>query len=209
MPTNGDHVFIGWSCTYDGNTYGKGSSFSVDANVTLYAVWGQGCETCGADGRISSSGSCYNCGGDGRVSSSKWVTCSRCSEYGSISSSSSKCLGCDGTGKKLRVCPGCSGYGCSYCWSTGTVRDQTCTICSGSGSVGGGSSTCSSCSGRGGWNSSTTVSCSSCGGDGITTSSSTCNTCNGAGNIKNAAQPYTLTLKNGNSTFATKTVYYF
>lgn len=40
IPTRENHQFLGWSTTSDGNVeYAAGSEYSVNENVTLYAVW--------------------------------------------------------------------------------------------------------------------------------------------------------------------------
>ena len=189
IPTNGDHVFMGWECAYDGNTYKSGNTFNVDANVTLYAVWGHGCVNCGASGKLSNTKTCDTCNGYGTVTKTGYFTCSSCNGSGNGSVYSKPCSKCNGYG----------GY-------TGTNGWVLCSSCNATGAVAT-VSKCSNCSGSGEIYEMRSIDCSYCTSGTITTYT-TCGTCNGSKNIKNTAQSYALTLKNGNSTFATKTVYY-
>ena len=40
VPTKEGKKFVGWLCANNGKTYKAGASFNIDADVTLYAVWG-------------------------------------------------------------------------------------------------------------------------------------------------------------------------
>ena len=216
IPTNGEHVFIGWSCAYDGNSYSKGSSFSLDANVVLYAIWGHGCETCGASGQVSYQKTCSSCNGNGTVKESKWYSCSGCGGDGELSAVSTLCSSCSGFGG-ICMFSCSSGHSwttssyatriCPYCSKSGSgSRLNTCSSCSGKGTTSY-YPTCSACSGSGGSYKNVSVDCSYC-SNGYNIAYKTCGTCNGSKNIKNTTQSFSLTLKNGSSTFATKTVYY-
>ena len=182
IPTNGEHVFIGWECAYDGNTYKSGYTFNVDANVTLYAIWGHGCETCSASGQLSNTKTCDTCNGRGTIIKDGYFTCSSCGGSGNGSVYNKTCSKCNGQGPYT---------GCSACNSKGFVTTvATCSNCYGSGKI-----------------YKEVVSDCSC-ANGSITIYTTCGTCNGSKNIKNTTQSYTLTLKNGTSTFETKTIYY-
>ena len=215
IPTNGEHVFIGWICAYDGNTYSRGGSFSLDANVTLYAVWGHGCDTCEESGQMPYQKTCDWCNGTKIANEQEWSRCNDCYGTGKVILLSKTCTSCKGFG-------GIYKYSCSsgHSWNTSTYPTQTCPTCGKTGSASrittcGNCSGegviyywyCNACNGNGGSYKTVSVECSHC-SDGYNTAYKTCETCYGSKNVKNSAQSYTLTLKNGTTTFGSKTVYY-
>ncbi|MBE7083555.1 MAG: hypothetical protein E7373_03000 [Clostridiales bacterium] len=215
IPTNREHVFIGWICAYDGNTYSKGASFSLDANVTLYAVWGHGCDTCEESGQVPYQKICDWCNGTRIVNEEKWTSCYDCGGDGKLIQVSKVCSSCNGFGGTCKVScsSGHSWYTSTYptrtcptCGKTGSAsRITTCGNCSGEGVIY--YWYCNACNGNGGSYKTVSVECSHC-SDGYNTAYKTCETCYGSKNVKNSAQSYTLTLKNGTTTFGSKTVYY-
>ena len=186
VPTNGDQVFVGWQCAYDGNTYNKGATFNVDANVTLYAVWGHSCEACNGKGNTT----CQICKGEGKIRSG--TACSTCKGSGQelmvLCASCHKVRFLPGTWKNLAAignCPSC-GYN-QYIWGGTNLYDSL--------------DTCRTCGGSGGYTYST---CSNCRGNGTLT----CTICNGAKYINDTVRSDTVTLKNGNDIFASQSVSY-
>lgn len=222
VPRNGDHVFMGWACGNDGKIYSAGSSFSIDADATLYAVWGHICENCNGVGSVLNSTTCSNCSGSGTVKTytSNWVDCSSCKGKGTITVTS--------TG----VCPSCSGWGgrvlcecsCGMKWwadQTGSrkcsrcgrivvgQRQTTCVTCNGSGTTKQSkTSTCSTCDGSGGRyvSSSHTSTCSSCSGTGTKTVRTDCSSCNGKKQIKDFNPTYSVTLYSDGYTYGSASV---
>ena len=222
VPQNGDHVFMGWACGNDGKTYPAGSSFAVDADITLYAIWGHTCETCNGTGTVSSTNTCTNCSGKGTIStsSSTWVDCSSCNGRGKITISyTGVCSSCGGWGGRV-LCECSCGMRwwadqtgsriCSRCGrSVPGSRITTCSTCNGSGTEKKTqSSTCTACNGSGGRYVSTshTSNCSSCNGTGKKTVTTTCSVCSGNKQIKDFGTSYSVTLYNGGTVFGSASV---
>lgn len=222
VPQNGDHVFMGWACGNDGKTYSASSSFTVDADVTLYAVWGHTCETCNGAGSISSTNTCSNCSGKGTISTpaSTWVSCSSCNGKGKITVSyTGVCSSCGGWGGRVLCNCSCGNAwwadqaGSRKCSRCGKIvqgtRYTTCSNCNGSGTEKKTqSSTCTACNGSGGRyvSSSHTSTCSSCNGTGKKTVTTTCSVCNGNKQIKEYTTSYSITLYNGGIVFGSASV---
>ena len=220
IPSNGDNVFIGWRCIYDDKIYRAGDNFNLNANVTLYAVWGHICETCDGQGTINAERiTCSPCHGTGQTSITVSSTCIYCGGSGH-----------SGTTTQYVTCSNCRGYGgrvlcqCSCGWSwwandTGsrvcsrcgrTVSGQRitdCSTCSGTGTV---KKTvylnCSHCGGSGKITQTANRSCSYCGGKGYNYRTEICGTCKGEKYIRNDVESYTVTLMNGNITVLDESV---
>lgn len=65
IPVNDGHIFLGWYCAYDDKTYDAGENFSLNVNVTLYAVWGHTCDICNGSGSLQNKITCSSCSGTG------------------------------------------------------------------------------------------------------------------------------------------------
>lgn len=149
LPSNGDHIFMGWQCAYDGNTYNAGAIFNVDANVTLYAIWGHECEACGGSGVIDNRVTCSNCRGTGGKNCSDcmgageitYLYCPKCNWDYVIDLSHNGATTCANCGSTLQLwtikCSSCNGTGlsnsrCVYCGGTGKIGDvNICSTCGG------------------------------------------------------------------------------
>ena len=219
VPSNGDHIFMGWQCAYDGNTYNAGAIFNVDANVTLYAIWGHECETCYGEGKVTTTITCSACSGNGKITkpSTTWINCSSCNGKGSISVSySGVCSSCGGFGGSV-LCNCSCGYSwwadqtgsrrCARCGNTVSgTRYTTCSNCNGTGTERRTStSTCTACNGKGGRSvaSTTITTCSTCSGKGTITRTETCSTCGGNKNIAEKYNSYMVSLKDNNNNVGT------
>lgn len=210
VPKNGDHVFMGWACGNDGRIYSAGSTFSIDADATLYAVWGHVCDNCHGEGV---SAICSTCSGKGTVKGNNLVTgsCPTCNGKGKVYSYEN-CSWCGGSGKIYT-------YTCSYGDYIGIERTphvgacpkcgrwslkesvSSCSTCGGSGKITK-SSNCSKCNGTGRYSYYPDVTCSACNGLGKIR----CSVCNGNKQIKDYTTAYTITLKDGTSTFGSASV---
>ncbi len=159
-PTNGEDIFIGWYCAYDGNTYKSGNTFNVEANVTLYAVWGHDCSTCAGNGTTAIEIDCSACSGNGYTTTTyeywspcpsgcssgrvyEWVNCYSCNAAGGLATA--YCTACQGAGtiREFYTCLNCNGSGGWYKEGTKLVR---CTTCNASGKVPS-TKICSACNG--------------------------------------------------------------
>ena len=205
QPTREGYQFVGWNNIYENKVYQAGDTFSIDLNLTLFAMWERNCLYCNGLGIINTEETCSHCHGNGSTTSTSTITCSTCDGDGYIYYSGSKCAVCSGSGKMSKVCSSCNGYGgyflckcssghswyanngskyCPYCkqYMISGSRINTCSSCSGSGTV---KSTCTTCSGSGRVGSKT-YTCSSCGGKGKKTVTSTydCSYCGGDGKIE-------------------------
>ena len=221
-PINGSHIFIGWACANDGKTYSAGSSFNIDANVTLYAVWGHTCNACNGEGTIKTSKNCATCSGSGKVTKSTnvWSSCLYCGGRGSTTVSIlGACSSCKGLGGDVLCSCSCGNKwwqnqtGNRKCSKCGKIvpgtRIKECSKCNGSGTEKKTSTqTCTACNGAGGKyvSSSSTVTCSSCNGTGKITESSKCPTCQGNKNLIDDNNSYTVSLKDENNNFRTESV---
>lgn len=140
IPTRSGYRFIGWALapnTYA--VYSPGDCYNQQADIVLYAVWAEPCETCGGEEeyfrkcpRCSGTGLgskeyCSSCGGDGVVyigvscpvdycyngtlilNGTYQGTCSTCKGDG-IFEEPSNCGNCEG-GLLIYPCSECSGYG--------------------------------------------------------------------------------------------------
>ena len=222
IPVCEGKVFVGWICANDDKVYKSGASFNIDADVTLYAVWGHQCETCHGEGEVSTTNTCSNCSGSGKVttSSQKWVGCWSCSGIGSISISyTGVCSSCGGWGGRV-LCECRCGFKwwadqtgsrtCSRCGRNvlGT-KITTCSTCNGTGKQKKTStSTCDACSGYGGKyvTASSTNTCSSCSGSGTRLTLKTCSSCDGDKIFADSYSSHTITLKDNSSTIGTWSV---
>ena len=204
IPTNGKYVFIGWDCADDGNTYSEGASFSLDANVTLYAVWELKCSKCSGSGWVDGTQDCPSCSG-GTYSTTEWRRCSSCGGSGSSSIPTNRCGVCGGSGRTL--CSFCSGTGIYYSSAAGMVLSCykcsggsiSCSGCGGDGVTGGGTRTCNSCSGLGGSNVTVQKNCSSCSGRGYHYIEEGCSKCSKKGYVLQNRSNYTINLYDGSS----------
>lgn len=216
IPVNDGHVFLGWYCAYDDKTYDAGEKFSLNVNVTLYAVWGHTCEICNGAGSLQNKITCSSCSGTGSKTETEWIRCSGCNGSGHLSYSKA-CSACHGFGGRALCECSCGNSWwadqtgsrrCSRCGKTVTAqRITTCSTCSGSGTVKA-SKTCNSCSGKGGRYIDVKVTCTSCDGEGYTYKKETCWKCDGEKYLKDETSSYTVTLKDGENIFDSVTVVY-
>ena len=120
IPTYEGYTFVGWNNIYENTVYNAGSSFNLDLNVTLYAMWEKNCEHCNHTGTVTISSSCAFCWGSGK-----------------------KCNSCGSTSVKQVVSQGYSYYQCNLC---GSRSIGNCSSCGGSGKSTS-TQTCSYCNG--------------------------------------------------------------
>ena len=125
-PTKDGYMFIGWNNKFEDRIYQPGDKFSLNGNVTLYAMWAEPCSNCDGAGSISRQEDCSYCV-NGR--DDYWY-CSYC-------------------GKETYVTI-INGYGavCNTCHRKATERSRDCTYCDGKGYLIYRNS-CESCNGRG------------------------------------------------------------
>ena len=214
VPVNDGHVFLGWYCAYDDKTYDAGEKFSLNVNVTLYAVWGHTCEICNGAGSLQNKITCSSCSGTGSQTETEWIRCSGCNGSGHLSYSKA-CSACHGFGGRVYCSCSCGNAWwadqtgsrrCSRCGKTVTGQKMTtCSTCSGSGTVKA-YETCNSCSGRGGRYIDVKVTCTSCDGEGYTYKKETCWKCDGEKYLKDEVSSYTVILKDGENIFDSVTV---
>jgi len=188
IPTNGEYVFMGWFCAYDGKTYDKRSSFCVDANITLCAIWGHGCVNCEAKGVVTVIKDCEKCE-NGKYSSFEWKECAICTGKGYTQPT---CSSCRGDGYVEKYCRNCGGSGqvphysgdlmisCGQCGGSGRI-DEYCSNCGGSGNM---RNPCSTCLGAGGAYKDVVYTCKDC-TNGNKYISTTCSICLGDKFIRN------------------------
>ena len=180
IPDKDNHIFMGWKCANDGETYLAGENFNIDANVTLYAIWGHECEDCHGEGVISTTSTCITCSGSGSIQTSSISLCIICGGKGELLK---KCPVCNGSGKTPTFCSECKGFGgaflcecsCGNRWWANETGSRVCSKCKKSVS-GKQYTTCSTCQGTG----QEKTTCSGCFGEGKV-SSGTCPACNGSG----------------------------
>ncbi len=209
-PVNDDHLFVGWSCAYDGIIYKAGSTFEVNANVTLYAAWGHQCSTCEGTGSIITTYTCTSCSGTGYSGTSKaYVNCSKCGGTGSTTTNTTSiCSSCKGYGGDYLCECSCgrrwwaSQTGSKKCSSCGKIVSgqlyTTCSKCSGSGSVKTTvNNTCSSCYGAGSYEITVRNKCVLCNGAGKITETKICQNCSGNTYILELYDSNDLTLYDG------------
>ncbi len=199
IPEREHYNFCGWNSYYSNDVYQPNSSFTLDEDLTLYAMWCEHCHSCEGKGTITTEHTCSKCSGKGTITTSTqtWVPCSSCNGKGKITITyTGVCSKCNGWGGDV-LCECTCGYKwwanqtgsrkCSRCGRTVSgTRYTTCSNCNGSGTEKKTqTSTCTACSGSGGkYSTSTSTStCSTCKGTGKTSSTSTCSSCHGEGLI--------------------------
>ena len=131
-PTRDGYKFAGWGTTQkNGKQYSPGEEYTVDSDITLYALWYDfdECDNCYGIGTVNQS--CSRCGGSGNVYTRKCSSCGskNVTEYvigigGSIGYKCNNCLGWSTTTTSSK---------CSSCNGTGIRYDTTCTTCLGKG----------------------------------------------------------------------------
>jgi uncharacterized repeat protein (TIGR02543 family) len=141
IPTYENHTFVGWNSIYENKVYQAGSSFELDSNVTLYAMWEDTCEHCNGTGTYSWTKTCSHCDGTGKIRK-----CNSCSSY-SIKQvvgqgySYYQCNNCNGISISNSTCTWCNGKGSS-------INYENCTYCNHKGHHGGDAPTASSIEAR-------------------------------------------------------------
>jgi len=141
-PTKEGHAFIGWNNIYENVVYSSGSSFNLDRDVTLWALWEDTCEHCNGTGTYSWTSTCSFCSGTG-----KRDQCNSCGSYsiktviingiGGIK----QCNNCSSTSISTKTCTWCNGKGSSS-------GSESCTYCNHTGHHGGDAPTTSSIEAR-------------------------------------------------------------
>ena len=141
-PTKEGHTFIGWNNIYENAVYSSGSSFNLDRDVTLWALWEDTCEHCNGTGTYSWTSTCSFCSGKG-----KRDQCNSCGSYsiktviingiGGIK----QCNNCSSTSISTKTCTWCNGKGSSS-------GSESCTYCNHTGHHGGDAPTISSTEAR-------------------------------------------------------------
>ena len=141
-PTKEGHTFVGWNNIYENSVYSSGSSFNLDRDVTLWAMWEDTCEHCNGTGIYSWTSTCSFCNGTG-----KRDQCNSCGSYsiktviingvGGIK----QCNNCNGVSISTKTCTWCSGKGSSS-------GSENCTYCNHTGHYGGDAPTTSSIEAR-------------------------------------------------------------
>ena len=187
VPTYEGKDFVGWICANDSKIYKSGASFNIDADVTLYAVWGHNCSTCSGNGTTPTTIYCSRCDGKGYTTSGEYyfvdctykncsngkiwvdVKCYSCKAAGGLATA--HCTACDGAGYILErdTCPNCNGEAGFYKPDTTKYRCQTCE-------------------------------------SGKVSSTQTCTTCNGDKTFADSYSSYTITLNDRNSTVGNSSV---
>ena len=141
-PTKEGHTFIGWNSIFENTVYSSGSSFNLDKDVTLWAMWEDTCEHCNGTGTYSWTSTCSFCSGTG-----KRDQCNSCGSYsiktviingiGGIK----QCNNCSSTSISTKTCTWCNGKGSSS-------GSESCTYCNHTGHHGGDAPTISSVEAR-------------------------------------------------------------
>ena len=204
IPQNGANIFMGWECALDGKIYSAGSDFALDANITLYAVWGHECDVCSGSGNVTEKIQCNACSGKGYTTQPGWFQCSSCKGTGHLSYQTA-CSSCRGFGGTV-LCTCANGHNwyanqtgsriCPYCGKSGSgSRLTTCSTCSGSGTVTA-YKDCTACSGKGGSSYEQRIDCPSC-DNGYNSYSHKCTTCQGEKYVRNESESSTVTLNVG------------
>lgn len=111
IPTLAGHIFVGWNNIYEEKVYKAGDTFTLNINLTLYAMWEHACEECNGTGIHSYVWECDFCDGKG---------------------TRKKCGSCGGFSIQQVIGQGYSYYKCNSCGST-SISTVTCTWCSGKG----------------------------------------------------------------------------
>ena len=148
IPSYGNYMFAGWYCANDELVYEPGSSFNIDANVTLYALWGEKCSECNGIGTEDTRQTCANCNGNGKITSTQ--SCPKC--YGN----KKICSNCGNASQTIlngigAVCSNClstSFKTCPYCNGNGRLTStNSCSVCGGDG-ISGSIHNCPNCNGK-------------------------------------------------------------
>ena len=126
IPTKTGYKFLGWNNKYEDKVYQPGDIFSLDGNVTLYAMWADICDACNGSANDVSEEDCSYCT-NGKVS--YWY-CSYCQKETYVT-----------------VIMGL-GPVCNMCHKKAQEKSKTCSYCNGKGYVTH-INDCSSCDGRG------------------------------------------------------------
>ena len=138
IPTKDGYVFLGRNNKFEDKIYQPGDLFSLNGNVTLYAMWAEICPECNGSQTITSQKDCSYCSG-GRIS---YYYCSHCNKKTSVT-----------------VINGI-GTICNTCGFIASLKSETCSYCNGKGYISH-INDCETCAGRGYLlpNSPTLVSC--------------------------------------------------
>ncbi len=214
VPTNNGHIFMGWLCVNDGESYEAGATFIANGNVELYAIWGHTCSTCQGVGTMSEIQTCSRCSGDGNVSM-PYYTSERCTSCSGRGTWPSKCSNCQGFGGYIICRCSCGNIFspnetgtrvCSSCQRTVSgSKVQNCMSCQGTGTK---TTSCSRCNGKGSIqviSGTSQTPCSSCNGKGTRPTTVSCSACEGNKTIADYNR-YNVTLKDGNTTITTSSV---
>lgn len=124
IPFREGYEFRGWNNFYENHVYQPGDAFSLDSNVTLYAMWSPYCEECDHTGKMHVEGHCSFCYGRGSV-------CAVCGNASVtvINGLGTVCSACGATRRK--TCSWCGGDGswtsivdCDNCNGQGFVSEE-------------------------------------------------------------------------------------
>lgn len=172
----------GWSTERNGDIeYLPGGTYTIEDDITLYAVWHIRCSDCYGIGGHDVD--CTDCGGTGNGE-----YCPNCMSNGWLGWET--CGFCNGTCRITYDCPNCDGpYGYFWCTCDHGEINEYCGECT-NGEV---PILCPNCDGDGYFD------CDSCSGDGIVFQPNSCVTCTGSGSVLYIPSVVTGDLNDDNS----------
>ena len=122
IPTYGGYHFIGWNNIYEDKVYSPGDTFTLNGNVTMYAMWCKECTECDGTGAIVEKEDCTWCSNGGNY------YCSYCGRNTSVTIINGLGAVCSTCLRKpqLKTCTHCNGvgyytheYNCDICHKRG------------------------------------------------------------------------------------------